>query len=174
MKNLNTIEATTLKNILEVNVFGESISNLRFLHKEITHFIDLDAYTKDDQTSMYFFDEVTDLLCELNLLYKPTNYTANDLGLLDNGLTIIEKIKFTANGDLIKYLDNIIELAVFHIDFNRYDEKTRNALHSLKYIKEALTPLIKTCFPSEEIKMLQQQLTQAQNRINELESKNKK
>lgn len=168
MKNQDTIEATTLKNLLELTGFNESASNLRFLYKEIVHFVDVDTFTKEDQTSLYYFDEVTDLLCELLSLYGQ-NHTADDLGLLDEGLSIIEKIKNTADGDLIKYLENISDLGVFHIDFDRYDEKTRGALDSLKYIKEALAPLIIESFPSEEIKMLKQQLRQSQERIKELE-----
>jgi len=173
MKNQNTIEATTLKNLLGLTGFNESVCELRFLHKEIVHFVDLDAYTKEDQTAMYFFNEVTDLLCELFSLYVH-NYKADDLGLLDEGLSIIEKIKNTANGDLIKYLEAVSDLAVFYIDYDRYCEETRNALHSLKFVKEALTPLINECFASEEIKMLKQQLKQSQDRIVELESQIKR
>ncbi|MDP3441269.1 MAG: hypothetical protein Q8T08_00270 [Ignavibacteria bacterium] len=168
MKIQNTIEASTLKNLLEICGFNESISDLRFIHKEITHFVDLDAFTKEDQTSLYFFDQVTDLLYELSLLYAD-NHTSDDLELMDQGLSIIENIKNAAGGDLIKHLENTIDLAVFHIDFDRYDEKTRGALHFLKYIKEALTPLIKECFASEEIRLLQQQLRQSRERITELE-----
>jgi hypothetical protein len=173
MKSQNAIEATTLKNLLGLMCFNESISDLRFLYKEIIHFVDIDTFTKEDQTSLYFFDEMTDLLSELNLLYG-SSPNADDLQLKDRGLIIIEKIRDSASGDLIKYLENISDLAVFHTDFDRYCEETRNALYSLKNIKEALTPLINESFPSEEIKMLKQQLKQSHERINELESKLKK
>lgn len=173
MKTPNTIEATTLKNLLETFGFEEFISDLRFLHKNITHFVDLDSFTKEDQTSMFFFDELTDLLYELNHIYG-SNGTFDDLDLIDRGLSTIEKIKNTAGRKLIMHLENINDLAVFHIDFENYDKKTRDALYFLKHIKEALTPLINECFPSEKIMMLQQQLSQSQQRITELESKLKK
>lgn len=173
MKNQDTIETITLKNLLELLGFNETISDLRFLYKEIVHFVEVDAFLEDDQTSMYYFDEVTDLLSELDSIYgsKPK---ADDLGLIDRGLSIIEKIKGSANGDLIKYLENINDLALFHVDIDRYDKKTRGALYSLRNVKEALTPLINECFASEEIKMLKQQLRQSQERIFELESQIKR
>lgn len=173
MKNQDTIEAKTLKNLLELMGFNESISDLRFLYKEIVHFVEIDSFLADDQTSMYYFDEVTNLLSELDSIYgsKPK---ADDLGLIDRGLSIIEAIKCSANGDLIKYLENISNLALFHVDINRYDEKTRGALYSLNNVKEALTPLINESFASEEIKMLKQQLIESQARIFELESQIKR
>lgn len=168
MKNQNTIEATTLNNLLGLTGFNESVCELRFLYKEIVHFVDLDAYTKEDQIAMYFFNECTDLLSDLNSLYTQ-NHKSNDLDLMDRGLSIIEKIKGTANGDLIKYFESVSDLAVFYIDYDSYCEETRNALHSLKFIKEALVPLINECFPSEEITQLKNQLHSSQERVKELE-----
>lgn len=171
MKNQDTIEVTTLKALSDLPGFSGYAEDLIFLHKEIVHFVDLDAFVEYDQTSLFFLSELTELLQKHNLILSSD---LSDSSKLSDKLEAIEEIKNLAQDDLIKYLDNIIELAVLHVSFDRYDEKTRNSIGSLMQIKNALSPLITECYPSEEVKLLREQLSQSQTRVKELESKMKR
>lgn len=170
MKNEDTIEVTTLKALSALPEYSEYVKDLIFLHKEIVHFVDLDAFVEYGQTSLYFLSELAELLQRHRFIFS---LDRSDYSKLSDELDAIEEIKNLAEADLIGYLDNIIELAVLHISFDRYDEKTRNAIGSLMQIKNALAPLITEFYPSGEVKLLREQLLQSQAKIKELESKMK-
>lgn len=180
MKNQSTIEVETIENLIEMNGIcglSEVLNDARFLHDETVHFVELDAFTKYDQTSLYFLNAVIEDLKPLSKKIEE-NYLKKDVAseneIREAGQKAVNELKKTIGTDgVIQYLENSNNLVLFHLHASRFNENVRSALYSLNSLKEAIKPLENEILnpEAEKIKELKKLLAEKENRIAELEGR---